>query len=117
METQQQLKTKPVNKKEDHLPGEMHVLRCPNPECGKAHFSVVNSMIEGAHFKPSCLSCGESDHMKYYLVYAAGGKMLLQACCGVCRKEHSVFFPGIRRICERCGWEGEFFLIFQKITS
>ena len=117
METQQQVKTKPANQKVGCPAGEMYVLRCPNPECGKAHFSVMHSMIKGAHFKPSCASCGGGEHMTYYLVYAAGGKMLLRACCGVCGKEHSVFFPGIRRICERCGWEGEFFLIFQKITS
>ena len=117
METQPQLKSEPTNNKEvNHSPDDMHVFRCPNPECGKVHFSVVHSAIAGAHFKPSCPSCSKGDHMLYYLVYASGGKMLLRADCGICRKSHSLFFPGIRRICERCGWEGEFFLIFQKST-
>ena len=117
METEQQLKTKPVKKEENHTLDEMHVFRCPNSDCGKVHFSIVHSAIEGAHFKPSCPSCGKGDRMLYYLVYASGGKMLLRADCGACRKSHSLFFPGIRRICERCGWEGDFFLIFQKNTS
>ena len=117
METEQQLKTKPVKKEGDRAPDEMYVFRCPNPECGKVHFSMMNSMIEGAQFGSSCPGCGKSERMVYHLVYAARGKILLRACCGVCRKEHSVFFPGIRRICERCGWEGEFFIVLQKSSS
>ena len=117
METQQQSKTKPTKKEGDHSPEEMYVFRCPNPECGKVHFSVANSRIEGAQFESSCPSCGRNDHILYFLVYAAGGKILLRAICGICRKDHALFFPGIRRICERCGWEGEFFIIFQKNTS
>ena len=116
METQQQGKAKLLKKEGDRPPDEMHVLRCPNPGCGKTHFSVGNSIIEGTHFGSSCSSCGPSDHMGHYLVYETGGKMMLKAFCGICRKEQSLSFPGIRRICERCGWVGEFFLGLQKIA-
>ena len=117
MEIQQQVKTKPLNKEGDRPPDESYVLRCPNPRCGKTHFSVVKSAVESAHFRPSCPCCGQIDRVTQHFVYESGGKFLIQAFCGVCRKEHSLSFLGIHRICERCGWEGDFFLGFPKMTA
>ncbi len=111
----QQSKVKSQDKDESVLQNEMHVLRCPNSGCGKTHFSVGSSLMEGLNWDPVCPGCSQTGRMGHYLVYEAEGKIILRAYCSVCRKEWSSLLPGIRRICERCGWEGEFFLGFQKI--
>ena len=98
-------------------PEELYVLRCPNPGCGKAHFSVGNSLIEGSHLRPECPSCCQSEQIGQYLVYGSDGKIILRVCCSHCHKEYASLLPGIHRICERCGWEGEFFLGFPKMSA
>lgn len=112
MEPHEQTKTKPLSKGGEHPPDGIYVFRCPNPGCGKTHFSVIRSAISGSRFNPLCPNCGKNERALYHIVYESVGMLQLRAFCGVCQKEHIVSYPGIHRICERCGWEGDFFLGF-----
>ncbi len=95
----------------------LYLLRCPNPSCGKIHFSVLNSLIQGLRVPTHCLGCQKAEKISHYLVYERDAKILLRSYCELCAKESVKILNGIHRVCERCGWEGEFFLGFQEIAA
>ena len=93
-------------------------LRCPNPQCGKTHFTIEDTLVPLLTLAAECTHCNETqmDKLSSYLIHPLNGRVLMKMFCHSCSREFEKIVPAIRRVCERCGWEGEFYLSYKSLT-
>jgi hypothetical protein len=88
--------------------------RCPETGCHKTHFSIPDPRMQLLKLPPGCSYCGQKENLVCYLIHDKAARIHIRIYCETCRKESAKIIYGIYRICERCGWEGEFFIEFRE---